>query len=124
MLDSGECVTHAVPIYEGYALPHAILRMDVGGCDLDFSMCRELNERGYNFTTSAEREIVKKMKERLCCLSLERFSYNPPKDLCGYEHEKQYELPDGKVITSTLIDNRQLFLSAMPLRAKLYHLQR
>jgi actin-related protein len=29
--ESGEGITYSVPIYEGYALPHAMLKLDVGG---------------------------------------------------------------------------------------------
>jgi len=97
VLDSGDGVTHSVPVYEGFAVPHSITRIDVAGRDVTEYLQLLLRKAGYNFHSSAEKEIVRSIKEQTCYVS-----YNPSKDE-ELEFQKgnpytQYKLPDGTVI--------------------------
>lgn len=99
LLDSGDGVTHCVPIYDGYSLQHAVSRIDLGGRDVTEYLMLLLRRAGYSYYTSAEFELVRKIKEKRCTV-------NPtPQSEEKYLEDKKvkdpYILPDGSVLELT-----------------------
>jgi centractin len=94
VLDSGDGVTHAVPVYEGFALPNAIRRVDIAGRDVTEYLQLLLRKSGYKFTTTAEKEVVRIIKEKTCYVAT-----NPAKEEKDMNGKfEDFTLPDGNVV--------------------------
>jgi len=70
VIDCGHCCSYAVPIYEGYYIPHATLTMPLGGRDLSQFMFNILDQRNA-FPQSDETiiydvDVARVIKERDC----------------------------------------------------------
>jgi actin-related protein len=98
VMDFDDGVSHTMPIYKRYVLPHAILRLDLAGCDLTEYMMKILTERGYSFMNRAEREIARDAKEKLAYIALDSDSEMKAATE-NVDKEKTYELSDGYIIT-------------------------
>ncbi len=96
-MDSGDGVTHVVPVVDGYAFPHLTKRLNVAGRHVTSYLIDLLQRRGYAFNRSADMDTVRQIKEALCYVS-----YDYQRDLqLGRETThlmKSYTLPDGRVI--------------------------
>lgn len=93
VLDSGDGVTHAVPIYEGFAMPHSIMRNDIAGRDVTRYLKTLIRREGFNFRTTAEFEIVRMIKEKVCYLA-----GNLQKEENIDTDKVAYVLPDGNTL--------------------------
>uniref|UniRef100_A0A3B4YEJ0 Uncharacterized LOC111649539 n=1 Tax=Seriola lalandi dorsalis TaxID=1841481 RepID=A0A3B4YEJ0_SERLL len=97
VFDSGDGVSHSVPVFEGYCLPHAVQRFPLAGGDVTLQLKKLLQEKGVSMRTTAEMEIVREMKERCCCVAL---SYEA--ELTGRGSsctEMHYTMPDGQMVS-------------------------
>lgn len=97
VLDSGEGVTHTIPIFDGFGLPHCINRMDIAGRELNTLLGKLLAtpERGsdsLSLVKTKEQVHLRNMKEQHCYVALD------PNSEYGSETAASYKLPDGRNI--------------------------
>ncbi|PUU77349.1 actin family [Tuber borchii] len=97
VVDSGDGVTHIVPVYESVVLNHLTRRLNVAGRDVTRQLISLLLRRGYAFNRTADFETVRQIKEKLCYVS-----YDLELDHKLAEETtvlvESYTLPDGRVI--------------------------
>ncbi|KAK9325255.1 actin family [Lipomyces orientalis] len=110
VLDAGDGVCHSVPVYEGFAVSNAVRRIDVAGRDVTQELAVLLRKHaGVAMHTSAEREIVRQIKEKMCYVALDlrkeereaRKSERrggPVPTGAGASAADEYTLPDGTVL--------------------------
>ncbi len=102
VLDSGDGVTHSVPVYEGFSIPNSIQRIDIAGRDITEQLQILLRKSGYYLETSAEKETVRIIKEKLCYISLQpqrdEKDWTSSISSTSVVNSENYKLPDGKII--------------------------
>lgn len=97
MVDSGDGVTHIVPVYESTVLNHHIKRLDVAGRDVTRNLIALLLRRGYALNRTADFETVRQIKEKLCYVSYDlELDQRLSEDTTVLV--ESYTLPDGRVI--------------------------
>jgi len=97
VLDSGDGVSHVIPVYEGYGLPNLIKRLNVAGRHVTRQLVSLLQLRGYSLNRSADFDTARQIKERLCYvgydLAVERKLAADTTVLV-----QPFQLPDGRII--------------------------
>lgn len=97
VVDSGDGVTHIVPVYESTVLNHQTRRLDIAGRDVTKNLINLLLRRGYAFNRTADFDTVREIKEKLCYASYDLdFDTKLANETTSLV--RNYELPDGRVI--------------------------
>jgi len=95
VFESGGGASHFVPVYDGYAIPHATLNSEISGRDLTSYLMKLLNEEGKGSYGTQHELSVSHIKEQLCYVALDfkQELQTRAKNL------KTYKLPGGDVVT-------------------------
>jgi actin beta/gamma 1 len=101
VVDVGHSITAAVPIYEGCALRDRIRRINVAGDDVTNWLIRILNfDRGYNFTSTGEKEAIRRLKERVGYVAM-NYDAELRQAQMSRDFTESHTLPDGSTIDVT-----------------------
>ena len=97
VLDSGDGVTHVIPVFANYLLHHQIKRLDIAGRHITDYLIRLLQIKGYAFNSTADFEIVRELKEKYCFVSCDIESDRKLDKETTY-YNSYTKLPDGRKI--------------------------
>jgi actin-related protein len=97
VVECGEGLTSAVPVFEGYAIPHAIFKMDVAGQDITSQVQQLMMNHKDGSMYAKDARVMQQLKEKVCTVD---YDYAGSKDAYDSidEELKSFELPDGKII--------------------------
>jgi len=97
VVDSGDGVSHVVPVWEGIVPGHLIKRLNVAGRHITEYLVKLLQVRGYNLNRSSDLETARQIKEQCCFIGYDLEVENR----LAYETTtliKKFTLPDGRVL--------------------------
>ena len=97
ILDSGDGVTHCIPIAFSNLLHHQIKRLDIAGRHITDYLIKLLQIKGYAFNSTADFELVREMKEKYCFVSCDIESDRTLEKETTY-YNSLHKLPDGRKI--------------------------
>ena len=97
ILDSGDGVTHVIPIFQNYLITHQIKRLDIAGRHITNYLTRLLQKKGYAFNSTADFETVREIKEKYCFVSCD-INSDRKLDLETSFYNSESKLPDGRKI--------------------------
>ena len=97
ILDSGDGVTHCIPIGFSNLLHHQIKRLDIAGRHITDYLIKLLQIKGYAFNSTADFELVREMKEKYCFVSCDIESDRKLDKETTY-YNTVHKLPDGRKV--------------------------
>ena len=77
VVDTGDGVTHVVPVWDGFVPQNLIRRLDVAGRHITQYLIKLLLLRGYAFNRTADFDIVRQIKEKFCYVALDIGQVSP-----------------------------------------------
>ncbi|CEM08068.1 unnamed protein product [Vitrella brassicaformis CCMP3155] len=100
VVEMGHGVTHAVPVFEGFAIPHATFRMDYGGQDITDAVQKIFKELPSltAYQQHAHPWVMRSLKESLCHVAPHSLKEQLASEDPASDEERSFELPDGTIV--------------------------